>query len=188
MGKMLGSRAAVTGLAVLVAMMLIGSDSGFGQEKKKISWTAKDENTKVTFRQRFEIPDVTGHGVAFFEIRRVWPDGGGPVVEGLKVVEEIAWGMGDGVFGNGFDRGYSVVRYENGDQLFSQWQDTYQSVINPDGSRKATVLGTYLNTGGTGKLKGIKGVGRFSGVVESDPQVKPTRIEYSAEGEYWFEK
>jgi hypothetical protein len=43
-------------------------------------------------------------------------------------------------------------------------------------------------TGGTGKLKGIKGVGRFSGLAELNPEGKVGRTEYSAEGEYWFEK
>jgi hypothetical protein len=41
---------------------------------------------------------------------------------------------------------------------------------------------------GQGKLKGIKGVGRYSGLREFDPEGKPTRNEYSAEGEYWFKK
>ena len=45
-----------------------------------------------------------------------------------------------------------------------------------------------ITTGGTGKLKGVKGVGRYSGLGEFDPEGKPTRNENSAEGEYWFEK
>jgi len=184
----LGERATVLVAALLAAMVLVGSDTAVGQEKKKISWTAKAENTKVTFRQVFDIPDMPGHRIAMFEIRRTWPDGGGPVIEGRKAKEEIAWGTGDGVAGNGLDRGYTVVRYENGDQEFRQWHDTAQSVINPDGSRRATYVGTYITTGGTGTLKGLKGVGRFSGIAEFDKDNKVTRNEYSAEGEYWFEK
>jgi hypothetical protein len=148
----------------------------------------KPENSKNTFRQRFEIPDIPGHAVAIDEYRRTWPDGGAPVIEGRKVVEEMAWGMADGVAGNGFQRGYRVWRFENGDQSFADWSLAFQSVINPDRSRKVTFVGTYVETGGTGTLKGIKGVGRFSGVTEFNAELKPTRNEYSAEGEYWFEK
>ena len=112
-----GSRfVAVLGLSVVFGFILLAGNS-FGQEKHKISWSAKAEHTKFAFRQRFEIPDMPGHAIALFELRRTWPDGGAPIVEGLKVVEEIAWGMGDGVAGNRFDRGYTVWRFENGDQM-----------------------------------------------------------------------
>jgi hypothetical protein len=49
-------------------------------------------------------------------------------------------------------------------------------------------MGTYVTTGGTGRLKGIKGLGRYAGVGELDSDGKPIRNTYSAEGEYWFEK
>jgi hypothetical protein len=184
----LGEGATVLGVVLLATMMLVTSDTAVGQEKKKISWSSKPENTKFPFRQVFDIPDMPLHRMAVAEIRRTWPDGGGPVIEGLKPVEEIVWAVGDSVAGSGLDRGYSVVRYDNGDQTFGQWHDTAQAVINPDGSRRTTFVGTYVLTGGTGKLKGIKGAGRFSGVAEFDANNKVTRNEYSAEGEYWFEK
>jgi len=178
----------VMALALIVGMVLLASDGSLAQEKKKVSWSVKPENSKSTFRQRFEIPDIPGHAIVMEEYRRTWPNGGAPVVEGRKVVEEIAWGMADGVAGNGLQRGYRVWRFENGDQSSAEWSLAFQSVINPDRSRKVTFVGTYVETGGTGTLKGIKGVGRFSGVTDFNPELKPTRNEYSAEGEYWFEK
>ena len=60
--------------------------------------------------------------------------------------------------------------------------------MNPDRSRKTTFVGTYVTTGGTGKLKGLKGVGRYLGLTEFNVEGKATRNEYSAEGEYWFDK
>jgi hypothetical protein len=57
-----------------------------------------------------------------------------------------------------------------------------------DGSRKVTFAGSYVTTGGTGKLKGLKGAGKYSGQAEVNAELKLTRNEYSAEGEYWFEK
>src|SRR2546428_2936482 len=82
MATVRGSRF-VTVLAVaLGGFIVLPSDTSFGQEKHKISWSAKPENTKTTFRHRLEIPDILGHAIGMFEIRRTWPDGGGPVVEG----------------------------------------------------------------------------------------------------------
>src|SRR3989442_8663024 len=112
MATVRGSRF-VTVLAVAVGgFIVLASGTSFGQEKHKISWSAKPENTKTAFRHRLEIPDILGHAIGMFEIRRTWPDGGGPVVEGRKVVESIGWGTFDGVAGNGLDRGYSVWRFE----------------------------------------------------------------------------
>jgi hypothetical protein len=66
------------------------------------------------------------------EYRRSWPDGGGPVVEGHKVVEEIARGFSDMIAGNGHGSGYSTWRFENGDLMFGQFQNSIQTVVNPD--------------------------------------------------------
>src|SRR5207302_1158191 len=79
------------------------------------------------------------------------------------VIEERGRVIADYVAGNGAGRGYSVWRFENGDQSFNQFQFTLQSVVNPDRSRKWTVVGTYVMTEGTGRMKGIKGHGRYSG-------------------------
>ena len=174
---------------VLAAMMLVGSDTAVGQEKKKISWTTKPENLTVTFLHRLEIPDVPGHRISMVSSRRTWPDGGGPVIEGRKPIESLGWETSDAVAGNGNAHSYGVTRYENGDQTFGEGHTIYQSVVNPDGTRKTTYVYAGVLTGGTGTLKGIKGIARGSGTVEYDANFdKPTRVQSSAELEYWFEK
>jgi hypothetical protein len=187
MGKIRDSRVMILVL-LLVALILLGSDTAFGQEKKKIAWSARPENTKVTVQQALEIPDIGGHIIRINETRRTWPDGGAPTVEGRKVAEEVTRGFADLISGNGKGSGYSAWRFENGEQMFSEWQLATQTVMNPDRSRKTTFVGTYVTTGGTGTLKGIKGLGRFSGLAQLDAEGKITTNEYSAEGEYWFEK
>src|SRR2546428_11539181 len=77
-----------------------GRDSTFGQEKKKISWSTKPENTKISVQQALEIPDIAGHIIRIHEFRRTWPDGGAPTVEGQKVVEEISRAFADIIAGN----------------------------------------------------------------------------------------
>src|SRR5262245_5615453 len=102
--------------------MLVGSAATSGHGKKKLAWSAKPENTKVTVQQVLEIPDAAGHVIRINETRRTWPDGGGPTVEGRKVVEEIVRDFADLISGNGKGWGYSAWRFENGDQTFNEWQ------------------------------------------------------------------
>ena len=178
----------VMALALIVGMVLLASDGSLAQEKKKVSWSTKPENTKITVQQALEIPDMASHVMRITEYRRTWPDGGGPMVEGQRVVEEIARTFADTIAGNGHGSGYSTWRFDNGDLMFGQFQNSIQTVVNPDRSRKTTFMGTYVTTGGTGRFKGIKGLGRFAGLGELDAEGKAIRSEYSAEGEYWFEK
>src|SRR3989441_1989978 len=189
MATVRGSRfVTVLAVALLGGFIVLTSGTSFGQEKHKISWSTKAENTKYTFQHNLDIPDIAGHILRMNESRVTWPDGGGPVVEGQKVAEEIARVIADYIAGNGSGRGYSVWRFENGDQSFGQFQFTLQTVVSPDRSRKSIYVGTYVTTGGIGRMKGIKGLGRYSGRSEFDADGKATRAEYSAEGEYWFEK
>jgi len=55
------------------------------------------------------------------------------------------------------------------------------------GWRRPAFVGTYITTGGTGKLRGIKGLARYTGLLELPAEGKATRNEVSAEGEYWFD-
>ena len=181
------SFATVFALSLVGGLVLLAPVQSSAQEKHKLSWSTRPENTKVTFQHTLEIPDVPSHVIRMFEVRRTWPENP-PSVEGLKVVEEFARGTADNVAGNGRSVGYGSWRYENGDMSFAEWQNINQAVTNPDGSRKATFTGTYLMTGGTGKLRGLKGFGRYTGLVEFAPDGKVTRNEVSAEGEYWIEK
>src|SRR5215831_16136010 len=174
--------------ALIVGMVLVASDSSLAQEKKKVSWSTKPENTKIIVQQALEVPDMAGHVIRITEFRRSWPDGGGPVVEGQKVLEEVAYAFSDTIAGNGHGSGYGTWYFDSGDRMFREFQSAIQTAVNPDRSRKTTFMGTYVTTGGTGRFKGIKGLGIFSGRAELDTEGKKTRNEYSAEGEYWFEK
>jgi hypothetical protein len=159
-------------LAVTGGVILSFSDGSFSQEKKKLAWSTKAENTKYIGHPLLEIADVPGHAIRSFEIRRTFPDNP-PIIEGLKVVEEIARGMSDTILGNGRAWGYSAWRFENGEIWHSEWQNAVQAFVNPDKSRKQTFVGTYVTTGGTGKFRGAKGFGRYTGATEvnADGQV-----------------
>jgi hypothetical protein len=174
-------------LALAGALVLSLPGVSAGQEKHKISWASRPENTKVTVNHALEIPDAPRHVVRMLEIRRTFPENP-PIVSGLKLVEDVAWGVYDTIAGNGRGSGYFSWRLENGDQVLGDWQDTVQTVFNPDGSRKATFVGIARWTGGTGKIRGIKGIARYSGFSEFSAAGALTRNEVSADAEYSIEK
>jgi len=182
-----GSTAIGLVLAVAGALVLSFPDVSVGQEKRKISWSSRPENTKFTVNHPLEIPDAPRHILRLLEIRRTFPENP-PVVNGLKLVEDVAWGVYDTIAGNGRGSGYFSWRLENGDQVLGDWQDTVQTVFNPDGSRKATFVGIAHWTGGTGAVRGIKGLARYSGFTEFSAAGAVTRNEVSAEAEYSIEK
>lgn len=174
-------------LAVAGALVLICPDVSVGQEKHKVTWSSRPENTKFTVNHALEIPDAPRHIVRMLEIRRTFPENP-PVVNGLKLVEDVAWGVYDTIAGNGRGSGYFSWRLENGDQVLGEWQDTLQTVFNPGGSRKSTFAGVARWTGGTGTVRGIKGIARYSGFSEVSAAGVITRNGVSAEADYSIEK
>jgi hypothetical protein len=88
-------------LALVGGSILVATHNGFAQERKRISWSVKAENTKITVQQALEIPDIPSHLIRITEFRRTWPGGTAPTVEGQKVVEEIVRGFADSIAGNG---------------------------------------------------------------------------------------
>ena len=102
--------------ARLLALLLVGGVILFAplasgaQEKFKSSWSARPENTKVTFQHVLEIPDVPGHTIRLYEYHRTWPDNP-PIMAGLKVVEEVTRGFADAIVGSGLSRGYAFWRF-----------------------------------------------------------------------------
>src|SRR5207245_8888053 len=125
----------------------------------------RPDSTQTPYQAPPQLARRASPAIRMFEVRRTWPETP-PSVEGVKVVEEFARGTADNVAVNGRCVGYGSWRYENGDMSFAEWQNINQAVTNPDGSRKATFTGTYLMTGGTGKLRGLEGYGSCTGRVE----------------------
>ncbi len=73
---------------------------------------------------------------------------------------------------------------ENGDRIFSHYDGTSQSTVNPDGSKRNVVAATHRLTGGTGRFAKIRGLMRVTTIVD----FKAGQNEQTGEGEYWMEK
>jgi hypothetical protein len=157
-----------------LVVALLGSNA-LAQGKQQVSFKTSGENLKFTQQLNIEMRDAPNHIVRVYEGHATFPAGDGPVISGLKIVEEWDGGTGDRLDGNGPDSGYSVFIMENGDKFFARYIGQVQ---NNSGRFTDTLFGTI--TGATGKLLGIQGTVRsvvnfnFSGFNE-----RQTVIEYS---------
>ena len=171
--------------ALLAALAVVGfaTTDGSAQDKFKISGKALAANTKYTQQHTIDVGDVPGHQIRIFEIHRTFPTDP-PVYSGVHGVEEWARGYTDYTNGNGLATGYGLLLLENGDKIFSKWQNTTHTVVNADGSRRASFVGVTTLAGGTGRFQTIRGTLRYDGVFDA----KAGLNEYQYAGEYWFEK
>ena len=76
--------ATVFALSLVGGLVLLAPAQSLAQEKHKLAWSARPENTKFTYQHQLEIPDTPGHFIRLSEFQRTWPDNA-PIVEGLKV-------------------------------------------------------------------------------------------------------
>jgi len=177
---------AIRGLpALLAALAVVGfaTAEGSAQDKLKISGKALAANTKYTQQHIIDVGDVPGHQIRILEIHRTFPTDP-PVYSGVRGVEEWSRGYTDYTNGNGIATGYGLLLLENGNKIFSRWQNTNHTVVNADGSRRASFVGVTTLAGGTGRFQTIRGTLRYDGVFDA----KAGLNEYQYAGEYWFEK
>ena len=80
--------ATVLALALIGGPILLAPAQILAQEKHKLSWSVRPENTQYTVQHGLDIADTPGHVIRLAEVRRTWPENA-PMVEGLKVVEEV---------------------------------------------------------------------------------------------------
>lgn len=170
-------------IAASTGAALLPFSEGLAQQKCRQSGQNLAQDTKYTQQHVIDVGDVPGHQVRILELHRT-PSNAKPNCEGLKVVESWSRGYSDYVNTNGRAWGYSVSVLENGDKIFSQWSGTTHTTVNPDGSKKTTYTGTNTLTGGTGKYRGIRGMGRD--LTTFDPKAGFNEGQW--EEEYWLEE
>lgn len=170
-------------VTVSVSVMLFGMSNGWAQQKQKVSYKVSAENSKYTQQHVIDVGDVPGHQVRLYEIHRTFPKDA-PMFEGVRLKEVWTRGYSDYTDLNGPSLVYNVYLLENGDKFYSRIDLVAQSVANADGSKKTTSTSAGSLTGGTGKLRGIRGT--IKAVTISD--IKAGRNETQADFEYWIEK
>ena len=142
----------MTVMALLCLGIALPAGHADAQQKQQISFKTPSENSKYTQQLNIEVGDLPKHIVRIFEIHRIYP-GNGPLINGLKLVEEWGRGAADYLDGNGNAYVYDEYVMENGDRFFARsvfvTQRTSESI-------NATQVGHI--TSGTGKLAGMHGI------------------------------
>jgi len=82
----------------------------------------------------------------------------------------LAYEQSDSVATGGSHRGYSVIRHKNGDETYLKYEGTAQ-VVGEGSAQEISIAGTLEVTGGTGRFKGVKGTGKYTGKAMAKGQV-----------------
>jgi hypothetical protein len=169
-------------LALSAAFAIVSglqASDALAQQKQQVSFKTPAANTKYTQQTVIDVGDVPGHQVRVFELHRTYPVDA-PVVNGLKLTEMWTRGVTDFTDGTGSSVNYSVYVMENGDKFFTRLNLVAQSL----GSGKFTTTSAGSVTGGTGKLAGIQGIVRTTGMAQPTAGVNENQTDI----EYWITK
>ena len=146
------------------------------QQKQRVSFHASGENSKYTQQHAINVPDLRGHQVRIYEIRRAFPINP-PIVNGVAIKEIWTRGTADFTEDNGYGTLYSEYLLENGDRFFSV--TSFVAHRTEVDEFLANTVG-YI-TGGTGKLAKIQGVLKTTakthpkaGTLEADTEIEYT--------------
>ena len=154
------------GLAVLLAAF-----AGSALAQTQISGTSKCGKPDPS--QPIEVGDQTGHMLVVEKGSCTWNL---PIeMAGLK---STTYTVAESVDANGAKfqvRGYAVMAMDNGDKAYVRYQGMGTAT-----KETSTGEGTWSYTGGTGKLKGLKGKGTFKTSQSSSEAGPETKVE----GEY----
>jgi hypothetical protein len=125
-----------------------------------------------------EVGDHPGHALVIAKTACTWSK---PMeIEGTQTKDGVSVGSEEMSGGKSTGSGSHWTTMANGDKMFVRFQGT--STYDKDG-KMLTSKGTWSYTGGSGKLKGIKGKGTYDG--KGSPDGTAT---YEIEGDYTLSK
>jgi len=154
--------------------VLLVASAGSAPAQTPVSGTLKCGDVPASADYTVEVGDHPGHVLIMEKGTCSWT---APLeIAGLKSTTHSGASFTD-VDGAKFQgRGYFVITMENGDKLYGRNQGTGTTT---DGGKALTGDGTWSFTGGTGKLKGVKGKGTYKSAGVPNGEAN-----YQVEGEY----
>jgi hypothetical protein len=171
-------RALVAATLILPALASL-SFSAQAAEKKKTMGTHSNGRVISSTVVPLGPGDDPKHELVAMEIRQ---DGTTSSDPDFNEAEHINYEQRDLVAGTGTHRGYFTNRLKNGDTEYGTYEGTVKTTFKEDGSWEATTWeGTYKVTGGSGKLKNIKGSGTYRGKATA---AEGASTEFEGEEEY----
>ena len=159
---------------ILTVLAVVSFAAATAAAQTKVSGTV--QCGKPDPRQIIPVGDRPDHSLGVEQLKCTWTK---PMeIEGAKSTEGVATATND-FSGNTFrNRGFHVVTMDSGDKYFVWYLGTGELKDGALLSEK----GTWGFTGGSGKLKGIKGKGTFTCAPSGDS------IACEVEGEYQLAK
>jgi hypothetical protein len=133
---------------------------------------------KADPEKMIEVGDKPGHMMGVSKSSCTWSPG--MEIEGAKSKDGYSVALSDAIGNKSTSHGIHVSTMDNGDKIFVKFQGA--GTVNNDGALQ-TDSGTWSYTGGTGKLKGIKGKGTYKGKGNADGSTT-----YEIEGDYQLPK
>lgn len=177
LAKMCCSVAAILGLGLICA------SPATAQEKHELTYKVRGEDTSYTTQHILDVGDMPGHQIRIAEVHRLFPADNPLEFGGIRALEQYARFFSDFVNWSGPHWGYFVINMENGDRIYGRGGGNSRTTFLPDGSTKGTYSGMFTFVGGTGKFRGMRGTGLYTGIF--DPTAGTNEATW--ELEYWME-
>jgi hypothetical protein len=174
-------------VVAVIALCAVGmAGQAFAQEKRL--FTVSSTGTKSQYIQQLaiDVDDVSGHQVRVYEIKRTFAVGNAPVIDGVKVVDQLIRGWSNYIAGVGPAMGFYTYIMENGEKIFLEFTAATEAKISESGSKRGSSHSTAKIVGGTGHFAKIRGTVVEVTEFDSDPANGFNRG--TGRGEYWFEK
>ena len=155
---------------VFIASVLVCVAAATANGQTKIS--GSEQCGKPDPQHVLPVGDRPDHSVSLQQLKCTWTK---PMeIEGAKSKDGVGTETSD-IQGTAVrTRGYHVTTMDSGDKFFASYQGTSTLKENS----QTDVKGTWMFTGGTGKLKGLKGKGTFTCTPSSDGFVCEIEGEY----------
>ncbi len=163
-------------LALLCLAVVLPAANTVAQERQRVSYKTSTENTKYTQQLNLDVGDGPNHVVRVFEVHRSYQNNG-PVIAGVRLVEQWERGFLDRREGNGPVTQYSTFVMENGDKFFAR----STGVVQTSGTGRLTATDVGYIAGGTGKFAAIEGIVRVNATIDPKTGFNESQdeIEYS---------
>ena len=156
-----------------IVVVLSGTTTVLAQTK--ISGTLQCSKAGTIEEHKIEVGDHPNHYVVISKYTCTWPK---PMkIAGTQTKDSIVISSDDTSGTDGRESSYATINWANGDKAYVYEQSSWKTLNGVlDGSSSWTF------TGGTGKLKGIKGKGTLK------PKDEPDGFSEEVEGEYELPK
>ena len=159
--------AVVLGTVLSVAV----AQEAFAQEKCQRKLDNSGAKSKYTEQHTMDVGDVKGHQIRIYELHRTFASDQ-PNCEGLKRKEIWSHGYSDYINLNGRAWGYTVIIFDNEDQIFAEFSGASQTVVI-DGDKKQS---TYAGVTNILVVLGLTGASVASLETRNDLILSPISI------------